>query len=196
MLDLLPDNHAQFADQLLVAAVASMVVSKSQEPFPSRVFREGKRSPCRGTEVCTWECGIFRLVSLMHTLVIMPSGPHRIEGGSCVPGDDSGIFDPTVQNSHLPDLIALSAPAAHAHTSVTRMRMPVAPTAVAARIFCLRSLRNAVDQPTKQVPSRGARERPLRIKLRSLVVVRQVAGTARLSPVPAHSVDRLLSEPS
>src|SRR6516165_656866 len=194
MLDLLPDDHAQFVDQLLVAAVASVVASKSQEPFPSRVFRAGKGFPCRGTEVRTWECGV-RLVSLMHTLVIMPSGPHRIEGGSCVPGDGSGIFDPTVQNSHLPDLIALSAPAAHAHTSVTRMRMPVAPTAFAARIFCLRSLRNAVDQPTKQVPSRGARERPLRIKLRSLVVVRQVAGTARLSPVPAHSVDRLLSEP-
>ena len=100
MLDLLPDDHAQFADQLLVAAVASVVASKSQEPFPSRVFRAGKRSPCRGTEVHTWECGAFRLVSLMHTLVIMPSGPHRIEGGSCVPGGGSGIFDPTIQNSH------------------------------------------------------------------------------------------------
>jgi len=29
-----------------------------------------------------WECEVFRLVSLMHTLVIMPSGPHRIEGES------------------------------------------------------------------------------------------------------------------
>src|SRR6516225_7707687 len=135
MLDLLPDNHAQFADQLLVAAVASMVVSKSQEPFPSRVFRAGKRSPCRGTEVRTWECGIFRLASLMHTLVIIPSGPHRIESGSCVPGGGSGISDPTVQNSHLPGLIASSAPAAHAHTSATRMRMAVAPAAVAVRIF-------------------------------------------------------------
>src|SRR5215472_3053151 len=135
MLDLLPDDHAQFADQLLVAAVASMVVSKSQVPLPSRVFRAGRRSPCRGTEVRTWECGIFRLVSLMHTLVIMPSGPHRIEGGSCVPGAGSGIFNPTVQNSHLPGLIAFSAPAAHAHVSATRMRMAVAPPAVAARIF-------------------------------------------------------------
>src|SRR5580693_6708419 len=133
MLDLLPDDHAQFSDQLLVEAVASVVVSKSQETFPSRVFT--KRSPCRGTEVRTCECEVFRLVSLMHTLVIMPSGPHRIEGGSCVPGRGSGIFDPTVQNSHLPGLIASSAPAAHAHTSVTRMRMAVAPTAVADRIF-------------------------------------------------------------
>src|SRR5215468_926060 len=139
MLDLLPDDHAQFADQLLVAVVASMVVSKSQEPFPSRVFRAAKGSPCRGTEVRMWECGVFRLVSLMHTLVIMPSGPHRIEGGSCSPGGGSGIFDPTVQNSHLPSLIASSAPAAHAHTSVTRMSMAVAPTAVAVCIFCLRS---------------------------------------------------------
>src|SRR5215472_5357338 len=146
MLDSLPDDHAQFADQLLVAVVASMVVSKSQEPFPSRVFRAGKRSPCRGKEVRTWECGIFRLVSLMHTVVIMPSGPHRIDGGSCVPGGGSGIVDSTVQNSHLPGLITSSAPAAHAHASVTRMRMAVAPTAVAARIFCLCSLRIAVDQ--------------------------------------------------
>src|SRR6516165_3679462 len=71
----------------------------------------------------------------MHTLVIMPSGPHRTEGGSCVPGGGSEIFDPTVQNSHLPGLIASSAPAAHAHASAARMRMAVAPKAVAARIF-------------------------------------------------------------
>jgi hypothetical protein len=101
------------------------------------------------------------LVSLMHTLVIMPSGPHRIEGGSCVPGGGSGIFDPTVQNSHLPGLIASSAPAAHAHTSVTRMRMAVAPTAVAARIFasapsgCCRSAHHGRSQASR------AHERPL-----------------------------------
>src|SRR6516164_644525 len=159
MLDLLPDDHAQFADQLLVAAVASMVASKSQEPFPSRVFRAGKRSPCRGAEVRTWECGVFRVVSLMHTLVIMPSGPHRTEGGSCVPGGGSGIFDPTVQNSHLPGLITSSAPAAHAHTSVTRMRMAVAPIAVAARIFalppdCCRSAHQASPEPRVRTSDR------------------------------------------
>ena len=84
MLDLLPDDHAQFIDKLLVAVVASVVVSKSQEPFPSRVFvfRARKGSPCRGIWVRMWECEVFRLVSLMHTLVIMPSGPHRIEGES------------------------------------------------------------------------------------------------------------------
>src|ERR1700736_77546 len=122
MLDLLPDDHAQFTDQLTVAAFASVVASKSQEPFSST-----------GTEVRAWGAG--GLVSLMHQLLIMPSGPHRVEGGSSVSGGGSGIFDPTIQNSHLPGLIASSAPAAHAHTSATRMRMAVAPTAVAARIF-------------------------------------------------------------
>ena len=106
MLDLLPDDHAQFVDQLLVAAVASVVASKSQEPFPSRVFRAGKGFPCRGTEVRTWECGV-RLVSLMHTLVIMPSGPHRIEGGSCVPGDGSGIFDPCAYRLCHPNIVPM-----------------------------------------------------------------------------------------
>src|SRR5215469_16543788 len=104
MWDVVPDEYAQSIDTLLVAAAASAVVSKSQEPFPSRVESVG---------VCVWSTG--RLVSLMHMLVIMPSGPHRTEGGSCVPGGGSGIFDPTVQNSHLPGLIASSAPAAHAH---------------------------------------------------------------------------------
>src|SRR5215472_7325297 len=99
-----------------------MVVSKSQEPFSST-----------GKEALAWGTG--GLVPLMHQLFIMPSGPHRIEGGSCVPGGGSGIFDPTVQNSHFPGLIASSAPAAHAHTSATRMRMALAPAAVAARIF-------------------------------------------------------------
>jgi len=126
VLELLPGDHAQFIDQLTVAALASVVVSKSQEPFSST-----------GTEVRTW--GADGLVSLMHKLVIMPSGPHRTEGESCVPGDGSGIFDPTIQYSHLPALIASSAAAAHAHTSNKRMRMALARTPIAARIYCLRS---------------------------------------------------------
>jgi hypothetical protein len=80
-----------------VAAFASVVASKSQEPFSST-----------GTEVRAGGAG--GLVSLMHQLLIMPSGPHRVEGGSCVSGGGSGIFDPTIQNSHLPGLIASSAP--------------------------------------------------------------------------------------
>src|SRR5215472_11767923 len=153
-------------DQLLVAAVASVVASKSQEPFPSLVFRAGKRSPCRGTEVRTRECGVFSVLSLMHTLVIMPSGPHRTEGGSCVPGGGSGVFDPTVQNSHLPGLIAFSAPAARAHTSLTRMRMAVAQTTVAARIFasapsaCCRSAHLAKSQALR------VQKLPLRVDMR------------------------------
>src|SRR5215470_17344357 len=122
VLDFLPDDHAHFIDQLTVAAFASVMMSESQEPFSST-----------GTEVRAWGAG--ELISLIHQLFIMPAGPHRIEGGSCVPGGGSGIFDPTVQNSHLPGLIASSAPAAHAHTSATRMRIAVAPTTVAARIF-------------------------------------------------------------
>jgi hypothetical protein len=113
VLELLPDDHAHFIDQPTVAAFASVVVSKSQEPFSST-----------GKEVRA--CAAARLVSLMHQLFILASGPHRIEGESCVPGGGSGIFGPTIQNSHLPDLIASSALAAHAHTSPTRMRMAVA----------------------------------------------------------------------
>src|SRR5215813_1316185 len=122
VLELLPDDHAHFVDQLTVAAFASVVVSKSQEPFSST-----------GTEVRAW--GARGLISLMHQLFIMPSGPHRIEDGSCVPGGGSGIFDPTFQNSYLPGLIASSAPAAHDHTSAMRMRMMVGPTVGAVRIL-------------------------------------------------------------
>src|SRR6516165_8137866 len=98
----------------------------------------------------------------MHTLVIMPSGPHRTEGGSCVPGGGSGIFDPTVQNSHLPGLIASSALAAHTHTSATRMRMAVATTAVADRILypflCMAGCCTSAHQAG---PRSRSHERPL-----------------------------------
>src|SRR5215469_17449676 len=94
----------------------------------------------------------------MHQLLIMPSGPRRIDGGSGVLGGGSGIFDPTIQYSHVPGLIESSAPAAHAHTSAMRMRMAVAPTAVAARIsYLFLAWHAAVLQLTKPVQARGAR---------------------------------------
>jgi len=107
--------------------------------------------------------GSGRVGLLMHQLFIMPSGPHRIEAGSCVPGGGSAIFGPTIQNSHLPGLIASSAPAAHAHTSTTRKRMAVAPTAVAARMFypflCMAGLSFPLIGPATSVapPLRPAR---------------------------------------
>src|SRR5215469_13928229 len=91
----------------------------------------------------------------MHQLLIMPSGPRRIDGGSGVPGGGSGIFDPTIQYSHMPGLIESSAPAAHAHTSAIRMRMAVAPTTVAARIsYLFLCVARWVHQHTKPVQAR------------------------------------------
>jgi hypothetical protein len=72
VLELLPNDHAHFIDQLTVAA---------SHQFSST-----------GKEVRAWGTG--GLVSLMHQLFIMPSGPHRIEGGSCVPDGGSGIYGP------------------------------------------------------------------------------------------------------
>src|SRR5262249_11497914 len=112
----------------------------SQEPFSST-----------GTEVRAWGAG----VSLMHQLLIMPSGPRRIDGGSSVPGGGSGIFDPTIQYSHVPGLIESSAPAAHAHTWAMRMRTAVSRTAAAARIsYLFLCVARCVHQPTKPVQAR------------------------------------------
>src|SRR5215831_17692450 len=72
VLELLPDDHAQFTDQLTVAAFSSVVVSKSHEPFSST-----------GTEIRAWGAG--GLVSLMHQLLIMPersSGRRRQLSGN------------------------------------------------------------------------------------------------------------------
>src|SRR5215471_1790555 len=138
----------------------------------------------------------------MHTLVIMPSGPHRTEGGSCVPGGGSEIFDPTVQNSHLPGLIASWAPAAHAHTSVTRMRMAVAPTAVAARIFasapsrCCRSAHHGNSQASRaHERPRWVDDAPSFIVRKSAAVGGVIAG-ARLYDSGAPEADISESRPS
>ena len=51
--DVLPDENAQSIDMLLVAMDASVVLSKSQEPFPSSVLRRAR------VERRSWECGVF-----------------------------------------------------------------------------------------------------------------------------------------
>ena len=78
VLDLAPDDHALFFDTLLVAAAALVVVSKSQEPFPS--------SRVSGVGYAVWDVG--GSVSLMHALVTM--GRDCTEGRSGVPGGGSG----------------------------------------------------------------------------------------------------------
>jgi hypothetical protein len=76
-----------------------------------------------------------------------------------------------------------SAPAAHAHTSVTRMRMAVAPTAVAARIFasapsrCCRSAHHGNSQASR------AHERPRWVDCGPSVIVRKSAAVSGLPTV-------------